>query len=69
MGLIKIIKELILLVLTRKIGEKIIINNNIVIEVLASTFKITRLGITAPTDVQIYREEIWNKINRTDLNK
>jgi carbon storage regulator len=47
------------LVLTRQVGERIIIGADIVIEVLGSRASGTvRLGITAPQDVTVYREEL-----------
>lgn len=47
-----------MLVLTRKIGERIVIDNNIVIEVMAVQGQKIRLGIQAPADVHILREEL-----------
>jgi carbon storage regulator len=47
-----------MLVLTRKAGEKIVIDNNIVVEVLEVCGQRVRLGLTAPTDVHIAREEL-----------
>ena len=47
-----------MLVLTRKIGERIIIDNRIVVEVMAVQGQRIRLGVTAPADVSIMREEL-----------
>ncbi len=47
-----------MLVLTRKIGERIVIDSRIVIEVMAVQGQRIRLGITAPSDVPIMREEL-----------
>lgn len=47
-----------MLVLTRKLGEKIWIAGNICVEVIEVQGKKVRLGITAPTDVPILREEL-----------
>ncbi|KAF0219386.1 MAG: carbon storage [Geobacteraceae bacterium] len=47
-----------MLVLTRKIGEAIIIGDNIRIEVVDLKEGQVRLGIKAPDEVNIYREEI-----------
>ena len=47
-----------MLVLTRKIGESLAINDNIRITVLEVKGKTVRLGIEAPNDVKIYRQEI-----------
>lgn len=51
-----------MLVLTRKANEKLIINGNIEVIVLEATKNSVRLGIKAPNDVQIYREEIYKEI-------
>ena len=47
-----------MLVLTRKIGESLAINENIRITVLEVKGKTVRLGIEAPSDVKVYRQEI-----------
>ena len=47
-----------MLVLTRKIGESLAINENIRITVLEVKGKTVRLGIEAPNDVKVYRQEI-----------
>ena len=51
-----------MLVLTRKIGESLAINDNIRITVLEVKGKTVRLGIEAPSDVKVYRQEILVKI-------
>ena len=51
-----------MLILTRRIGETIIINDDIKIMVLRADNGTVRLGFEAPKDVSIHREEIWNKI-------
>ena len=47
-----------MLVLSRKIGERIVIGENIVITVVDIDRGKIRLGIEAPRDVPIYREEL-----------
>ena len=47
-----------MLVLTRKIGERIVIDHNIVVEVLALPGQRVRLGIDAPPHVPVVREEL-----------
>jgi len=51
-----------MLVLTRKIGESLAINQDIKITVLEIKGKTVRLGIEAPSDTKVYREEIFLKI-------
>lgn len=51
-----------MLVLSRKNGQKIIINDNIEITILDSRFDNCKIAINAPKDVKIYREEIYQQI-------
>lgn len=60
-----------MLKMRRKIGEKLIIDDEIIIEILEiftwGTSLQVRLGITAPEEVSVYREEIYQKILETPL--
>ena len=47
-----------MLVLSRKLGEKIVIGDNIVVTVVKIDRNQIRIGIEAPTDVPVYRQEI-----------
>jgi carbon storage regulator len=49
-----------MLVLSRKIGERIIINDSITVEVLQIVGNRVRLGVSAPEGVPIMREELLN---------
>jgi len=52
-----------MLVLSRKIGERIVMPNcELTITVLAVDGKKVRLGIVAPQDLDVYREEVWQQI-------
>lgn len=51
-----------MLILTRRVGEAIIINDNVNITVLGISGGIARLGFEAPKDVSIHREEIYQRI-------
>jgi carbon storage regulator len=51
-------REYSMLVLSRKLGEKIIIGDNIVVTVVKIDRNQIRLGIEAPHEVPVYREEI-----------
>ena len=48
----------------RRTGERIIVGDEVVIEVLEVRGGTVRLGIDAPRSVQVYREEIWLEIKR-----
>lgn len=51
-----------MLVLTRKLGESIAIDDNIKIVVVQIKGKQVRLGIKAPNDTKIHREEVYQAI-------
>jgi carbon storage regulator len=61
--------EKTMLVLSRKLGEKIVIGDNIVVTVVKIDRNQIRIGIEAPSDVPVYREEIApqriTKVTRT----
>ncbi len=50
-----------MLILGRKIGERIRINDDITVEVVGIMGGKVRLAITAPTDIPIYREEVYQQ--------
>ena len=47
-----------MLVLSRKLGEKIVIGENIVVTIVKIDRNQIRIGIEAPHEVPVYREEI-----------
>jgi len=51
-----------MLILTRRVGESIIIDKNIRVTVLATKGNQLRLGIEAPSDIEVHREEIFSRI-------
>lgn len=53
-----------MLVLTRKMGETITIGDHIRIKVVEMKGNQVRLGIEAPGDMRIYREEIYLKVQK-----
>ena len=52
-----------MLILTRKIGETVVIGDNITMTVLGVKGSQVRLGINAPRDVSVHREEIYMRIH------
>lgn len=51
-----------MLVLSRSKGEKIVINNDIVLTILEVSGDHVRIGIDAPPQVTVYREEIYKAL-------
>ena len=55
-----------MLILTRKINQKLIIDDNIEIVILESSKNTVKIGVRAPKGVHIYREEIYNEIKKSN---
>jgi carbon storage regulator len=51
-----------LLILTRKIGESLMIGSRVTVTVVAVKGNQVRLGIGAPKDVAVHREEIYGRV-------
>jgi carbon storage regulator len=51
-----------MLILTRKVGETIVINDNIHVTVLQVKGNQVRIGIEAPSEVAVHRQEIHERI-------
>ncbi len=56
-----------MLVLTRKVGEKIQIGDDITILIMDIKGKQVRIGIDAPETVKVHREEIYQKIQEENI--
>jgi carbon storage regulator len=54
-----------MLVLSRKKNESIVINNDVIITVVEVRGDKVRLGIVAPKDVPVHREEVYEAIHGT----
>lgn len=51
-----------MLILTRRVGETIIIDDDIEVTVLSVKGNQVRLGIKAPEDIAVHREEIYERL-------
>jgi carbon storage regulator len=50
--------------ITRRAGERIILGDDVIVEVIEVRGQTVRLGIDAPRSLQIYREEVWLEVKR-----
>jgi carbon storage regulator len=57
-----------MLVLTRRPGESIIVGEDIVITVIEIKGGQVRIGIDAPREVDVYREEIYEQVKQENLS-
>lgn len=55
-----------MLVLTRKKGQKLIINDNIEITILETRGESVKIGVNAPKEISIFREEIYEEIKKAN---
>lgn len=55
-----------MLVLSRKVGEKIYIGADIIITVVEINGNKVRVGIQAPKDKSVHREEVLNEIKKAE---
>ena len=55
-----------MLVLTRKVGEEIVIGDNVRVRIVAVQNKRVRLGITAPQQLPVHRDEVHQRLQ--DIN-
>ena len=55
-----------MLILTRKVGEALKIGDDVTITVLSVKGNQVRIGIDAPKEVSVHREEIYNRIKFGD---
>ena len=51
-----------MLILTRKVGESVLIGDDISITVLSVRGNQVKLGVQAPKEVSVHREEIYQRI-------
>ncbi len=58
-----------MLVLSRKSGETIIIGDDIEVTLLSINGESVKLGISAPRDVTVHRQEVYEAIKRGDPRK
>ena len=55
-----------MLILTRRVGETVMIGNDVTVTVLGVKGNQVRVGVNAPRDVAVHREEIFERIRREE---
>jgi carbon storage regulator len=58
-----------MLILTRRVGETVVIGDDITVTVLGVKGNQVRLGVDAPREVAVHREEIFERIKRERSNE
>ncbi len=55
-----------MLILTRRVGETVMIGDEVTVTVLGVKGNQVRIGVNAPKDVAVHREEIFERIKREE---
>lgn len=58
-----------MLILTRRVGETLMVGDEVSVTVLGVKGNQVRIGVNAPKDVSVHREEIYQRIQREKLGK
>lgn len=58
-----------MLILTRRVGESLMVGDEVTITVLGVKGNQVRIGVNAPKDVGVHREEIYQRIQREKMTK
>ena len=53
-----------MLILTRRIGETLVVGDEVTVTVLGVKGNQVRIGVTAPKDVSVHRQEVYEKIQK-----
>ena len=56
-----------MLILTRRVGETLMVGDEVTVTVLGVKGNQVRLGVNAPKHVAVHREEIYNRIQDEDV--
>jgi len=55
-----------MLILSRKLGESVVIDGRIIIKIVRLDGDVVKVGIEAPADVPVHRQEVYDEIQRNN---
>jgi carbon storage regulator len=55
-----------MLILSRKLGESIVIDGNIRVQIMRVDGEVVKIGIEAPASVPVHRQEVYEEIQRSN---
>jgi carbon storage regulator len=58
-----------MLILTRRVGETLMVGTEVTVTVMAVKDNQVRIGINAPKDVAVYREEIYDRVQQEKMQQ
>ena len=58
-----------MLILTRRVGETLMVGDEVTVTVLGVKGNQVRIGVNAPRDVAVHREEIYERIRNEKIEK
>jgi len=58
-----------MLILTRRVGESLVIGDDVVVSVLKEQGNQVKIGIVAPKEVSVHREEVYKRIQEGEQSK
>jgi carbon storage regulator len=58
-----------LLILTRRVNESLVVGDQVTVTVVAVKGNQVRIGIKAPKDVQVHREEVYDRLQRENMQQ
>ncbi len=58
-----------MLILTRRVGETLMIGNQVTVTVLGIKGSQVRIGVNAPKDITVHRQEIYERIRNDDASE